>query len=844
MLMNTFFKQTMKTKTTAKWVVVLTILLAQLPLNTKAQDAPRSNGEVTQTSENGLPQNFLFNGEATKITGEVTGKVFLMQKLNLTAPYSLALISQKTDKIGMIHYRYRLTYKNYPVENTMYLLHTKNGVPVSANGDYVNDISLTIGNIISENKAIETAYKSEGVAYTEEAQNWIKSSVKKAAEMKIIYLNATHSYKLVYNVSVVAGIGHQHEIAVDAISGKVVRKEDHFKCAKIHTIYSGEQNVSTIDSAGKFWLVDKVRGIRTYDAKGASTQGQEPTGADLVSNPTDEWQQADFSTGALDAHFAATAAYDYFFNTHNHKSYDGNGSPINSYVNVDIGPNPNAFWGGFMVISKPVNGILLSTLDIVSHEISHGVSSTSAGFQNSGETGALGEAYSDMFGSLIEKLMYPNYPDSLNYQTGEQFSEFGRDFINPETFNNPRYYKGKNWDASNQDVHKNGNVHSHWMYLVSEGDANYTNEKNENFNIKGIGREKVGEIIFRALTLYLTPKSGYQESMLYTIQAAKDLYGACSDEVKTIKTAWKAVGLEVDDDPAANAEFSFSKSRCENPVKFTFINTKGSNKTYNWNFGDGTTSTRAAPSKTFSASGKYTVKLDVVGCTNDTKSYSVELEVDNNVHCDSSLMPENAKSSVESCTGLLRSATGADGVYLPSNTSEVTVRNSNNSPYEFEFTSFEMGYFTDRLEVYDGVGTGGAKIGEFTVQNAPNGKYKSTTGAITFKETTDGFSDYDGSGFEVYYICDSKTAPNSVQDITAKKVKIWPNPASGNLNIYNESGIKAYTITDISGTTIEQTEVNTINANINLSTYTNGLYFINVTTNEGIYTEKVIVQHN
>lgn len=833
-------------KKTANWVFVLAILLVQIPLTTKAQDLRQNNNEITQTTEKGLAKNFLFNSSSTSITSEALGRTFLLQKLKLTAPYNLKLLKQKTDKIGMIHYRYQLSYEGYPVENTMYILHTKQGVPVSANGDYVNDISLKTGKVIAAEKAIESAYKSENVVYSSATQKWIKNNLKATSTKKIIYHTATKTYKLVYEVNVVAGIGHQHEVAVDAISGEVLRTENHFKCAKIHTIYSGERNVTTMDSAGKYYLVDKVRGIRTYDAKGASTQGQEPVGAELVENPTDEWQKDDFSTGALDAHFSATAAYDYFLNTHNHKSYDDEGSPINSYVNVDIGEQPNAFWGGFMVISRPVNGILLSTLDIVCHEISHGVSISSANFGNQGETGALGEAYSDMFGALIEKSVYPNYPDSLNYQTGEQFTEIGRDFINPERYDNPSYYKGKNWDASNQDVHKNGNLHTHWMYLVAEGDANYTNEKNENYNIKGIGRDKVGDIIFRTLTLYLTPNSGYKESMLYSIQAAKELYGACSDEVNTVKKVWKAVGLEVDDDPKANAEFSFTTSRCTNPVQFTFVNTKGSNKTYSWDFGDGTTSTSTTPSKSFAASGEYTITLNVVGCTNDNSSSTKTVEVDNGLLCDSTKMPDNAKRSTESCVGLVGSNVDQDGVYIANNSSEVTIRNANNSPYEFEFLSFEMGYISDRLEVYDGIGTGGAKIGEFSIQSPPTGKYTTTTGAVTFKETTDGFSDFDGSGYEVYYTCNKKASTNTVSELAKDNLKVWPNPTTGTLNIFNTKDIKAYSITDVSGKLIQQAKPNVTAQKVvvDLNNFANGIYLITVETANNIFTEKIIVQHN
>lgn len=825
-------------------LVMLVIVLAYFPLKGSAQELQNSSDEIKRAA-NGLAKQINFQVQSTTIGSGVGGSVFLLQKLNLKDPYGFKLLDQNADNLGMIHYRYQLTYKGYPVEHTMYMLHTKQGIPTSANGDYVNNISININNIIPEEVAIEAAYKAENLEFNTQRKGWVNDNLKVVAEQKIIYLQAEGIYKLVYDVNVVESIGHMHRIAVDATTGKVVRKENTFKCAKVHTIYSGEQEVTTLDSGGKFYLHDKTRNLRTFDGQAKSFQGNGEPDAVLVENTTDVWQEADYSTGALDAHFAATSAYDYFLNVHGRKSYDGKGSEVRSYVNVDIG-QPNAFWGGFMVIAKPEQGILLATIDIVGHELSHGVSQTSARFGNQGEASALNEAYSDMFGAMIENMVYPSYPDSLNYQTGEQFSNMGRNFIDPAKTNNPAYYKGERWDNTNNDNHGNGVVHSHWMYLVAEGHSNYTNEKNETYTIKGIGREKVAKILYRTLTVYLTPNAGFKEAMEYSIQSAKELYGACSDEVATVKQVWKAVGLEVDDDPAANAEFSVTKSYCLSPVQLSLVNTKGSNKTYNWDFGDGTTSTTASPTKTYAASGSYKIKLNVVGCGNDNASFEQTIEVDNNQFCDSTTVTLNGKGSVESCKGIYRSGTDTDGKYFGNNTSEYTIRNTTNKPYIIEFLNFEMGYFSDRLEVYDGIGTSGTKLAEFSITNPPTGKINSTTGAVTFKETTDGFRDYDGSGYEVYYECNKAASPNSVRKIDNEKIRVWPNPATSKLNIYHSENIKSYKLTDISGKTLVAESLGAVGntAVIDLNSIAGGVYFILVETTENVFTEKIIIQGN
>ena len=75
----------------------------------------------------------------------------------------------------------------------------------------------------------------------------------------------------------------------------------------------------------------------------------------------------------------------------------------------------------------------------------------------------------------------------------------------------------------------------------------------------GIGLEKSQQIAYRTLTEYATQESQYADIRLCSIQAAEDLFGANSAEVKAVNDAWKAVGV-VEDTPTAIHDITVAAS--------------------------------------------------------------------------------------------------------------------------------------------------------------------------------------------------------------------------------------------------------------------------------------------
>ena len=106
------------------------------------------------------------------------------------------------------------------------------------------------------------------------------------------------------------------------------------------------------------------------------------------------------------------------------------------------------------------------SLDIVGHEVSHGVTQSSAGLIYQNESGALNESFSDIFGEMIE-----NYTDDPNdWLMGDDRTDgFIRSMSNPKDKSDPDTYKGTNWKTTSGDnwgVHTNSGVQNYWFFLL------------------------------------------------------------------------------------------------------------------------------------------------------------------------------------------------------------------------------------------------------------------------------------------------------------------------------------------------------------------------------------------
>ena len=316
------------------------------------------------------------------------------------------------------------------------------------------------------------------------------------------------------------------------------------------SLYSGKVELSTTKNAdGTFSLEDASRGkgVVTLDAQNKE-QANRPV---KISDKNDVWGESTDPTrnrAAVDAHYGAQMTYDFLKDVLGRNSLDGKGEKLVS--NVHISNNfVNAYWDGTQMNYGDGDGKTagpLTTLDIAGHEIAHGLTERTAGLLYEGESGGLNEAMSDIIGSGVEwYAAQKNKAVEFDWKVGE-------DAWTPANGNGDalRYMDDPTKDGYSVDhyknypkqteVHGSSGIANNAFYLLANGGKNRTS----GLEVKdGIGMEKGLKVFARALEHYMTPKTTFAQARQATVQAATDLYGANSAEVKKVQESWTAVGV-------------------------------------------------------------------------------------------------------------------------------------------------------------------------------------------------------------------------------------------------------------------------------------------------------------
>lgn len=320
------------------------------------------------------------------------------------------------------------------------------------------------------------------------------------------------------------------------------------------TLYAGNVTLhDNLNSKGtKYTLKDKTRG-KHYVVDMKHTTSSETTYVD-TNNVWGNNAESDGQTVAADAAYGQNMTWDYYLNVHgrNGIANDGNGarSRVHYSSNYD-----NAFWSDGCFCMTFGDGSFfnpLVSIDVAGHEMTHGVTSRTAGLIYSGESGGLNEGTSDIFGTMVEYYAN-NANDPGDYLIGEKL------------YNTPgsalRYMDQPSKDGAsadcwystvgNLDVHYSSGVANHFFFLLAEGTTNGVPSKTcvagntrvatGTGSVTGIGRAKAEAIWYKALTTYMTSSETFAKARTDTVKAATDLYGAGSAEVAAVNAAWTAV---------------------------------------------------------------------------------------------------------------------------------------------------------------------------------------------------------------------------------------------------------------------------------------------------------------
>jgi thermolysin len=387
---------------------------------------------------------------------------------------------------------------------------------------------------------------------------------------------------LVYRVQLVRLDGTENTSEpvyfVNAHSGELVWSYDNLQTQSAagtgSSLYSGTQPINTYRSGANYYMEDHSRFVGTWDnrstAKFSGNGLIVSYGTNYYFTDADNFWNTSAQRAGVDAHFGAAKVYDYFLTVHGRNGIDGQGGPrtltsingstplITSIVHFGKSLN-NAFWSGsrsqmFYGDGDGTSWSPLVTLDICGHEMQHGITSRTANLTYSGESGALNESWSDVFGSLVElyarggetagtwwigeDARTPNIAGDAERRMDEPHKGTNYGYT---TDDQPDHYTERYTGTSdNGGVHINSGIANHAFYLVAKGG---THAHVAGPFVTGIGPDKAAKIWYRALTTYMTSSTNFAGARTGTLNAATDLYGAGSVEAVAVADAWAACGV-------------------------------------------------------------------------------------------------------------------------------------------------------------------------------------------------------------------------------------------------------------------------------------------------------------
>jgi len=468
----------------------------------------------------------------------------------------LALKRYWTDDLGRTHLRYTQNYKGIPVWPAELNVH------LDADGD----VDLVNGAYVATPRRlvhipVVTQNKAEVIA-TDHIQS---TELPEAVDSElIVYAPGSNANRLSWKVRLLVSQSADWIVVVDAANGNVLTAYNQVKTdgesgsGTDLTNTTRDLNVWFEDNL--YYMIDTSKSM--FDVSSDPPASGQTDGAIFVFDMANNALSDD---GTLSAqHITSTSSnsgwlqdgvslaynlsqtYDYFQTVHNRDSVDGNGGNILGFVRVGTDFD-NAFW------TSEYNAVFFgdarsyaAALDVVAHEITHGITQYTCNLVYKDQPGALNEAFSDIFGEMVEARTN----GSTDWINGTVFNDDssrnlkdpssveivqGYDYTYPSKMSE-YYSRGSELLQMLQDedyggVHINMTIVSHAFYLLAEGLTD------------AIGQDKAADIFYRAQTVHLVTNSQFIDMRLACIQSAEELYGTDSVEVQKVAEAFDAVEI-------------------------------------------------------------------------------------------------------------------------------------------------------------------------------------------------------------------------------------------------------------------------------------------------------------
>ncbi|QAY60696.1 M4 family peptidase [Microbacterium protaetiae] len=279
----------------------------------------------------------------------------------------------------------------------------------------------------------------------------------------------------------------------------------------------------------------------------ADTHNTETLPGDIVR--TEEQPPVDDAT-VNQAFDGLGVTFDFYWDAYHRDSIDGHGLPLDATVHYGQDYD-NAFWNGERMVFGDGDGDVFTgftgSITVIAHELTHGVTEASGGLDYQGQSGALNESISDVFGVLTEQYHLGQTADEASWLVGEGiFSDQvqgtalrslkapGTAYDDDVLGKDPQPATMAGYVQTSEDnggVHINSGIPNHAFYLAATA-------------IGGKAWEGAGLVWYKTVTAGTLPTSAdFATFAKATLATAEAEYGEDAKEVAAIRAAWTQVGV-------------------------------------------------------------------------------------------------------------------------------------------------------------------------------------------------------------------------------------------------------------------------------------------------------------
>jgi Zn-dependent metalloprotease len=368
-----------------------------------------------------------------------------------------------------------------------------------------------------------------------------------------------------------------HDTVVDARTGAIVDQWNMLQTAVGvgNSQYNGQVPVSTSPTANGFQMIDPERGTGgAYGGMAITNANHGSSAGKVYTNATNTWGDgkqyvnggsttgANGQTAAVNALWGLMNTYDTLKNVLGWQSLDGNNTAtyIAAHVNTAC---DNAYYSDTcqcMFIGDGSSFNSLGSIDVIGHEMGHGVTAATSDLVYSGESGGLNESSSDINGEVIEAYARAGGkgdvvpPAGNDWMLGTEISKTGE----PLRWMYKPSLDGASPDAWSSglkrlDVHYSSGPNNRMFYFLAQGSkADVGGDYYSKYLVKsplamtGIGVDKAYRIWFKAATTKFTSTTNYAVARTKMLEAAEELYGKNSREAIAVQRAYAAINVGAD----------------------------------------------------------------------------------------------------------------------------------------------------------------------------------------------------------------------------------------------------------------------------------------------------------